>query len=185
VVTVGYATGLQPVQVAFRSGAAPAGPAPWDTAAPAEPGTAPQAGRLVTVGLDVPAPEPVTLVVGRWDGAAGLTVTITVGFAPASWGTATAVMLIAGGFALLAGLALLVLRRPWIDPLHPMVADLDDDDAPPSRPADHGDAAPAPAPPRAPRIEPKLRWPVNTRANPDAGGRPARTVESPYVHTAT
>jgi hypothetical protein len=124
--------------------------------------------------------------VRRWDSAAGLTATITVGFAPASWETAMAVMLIAGALGTLAGLALLVLRRPWIDPLHPMVADLDDD-ALPARSVPRGGERPIRRELRAPPAPP--RWP-RRRAHPAparSGARHSRPVdaESPYVHTAT
>lgn len=122
VVAVGYATGVQPVQTVDHEGSALPGPAPWDVADPG-PGMTSQAGRSVTVSLDVPTTSPVALVVRRSDAAASLQLSITVGFAPASWGTATTVLLIAGALGTLAGLGLLVLRRPWVDALHPMVVD--------------------------------------------------------------
>jgi hypothetical protein len=106
VLAVGYASGAQPVQAVDRPGAPLGGPAPWELA------SGPVGSRAATLSLDIPTTEPVALVVRRSDGAVDLTVSITVGFAPASWGLATAVLWIGASLATLAGLALLLLRRP-------------------------------------------------------------------------
>jgi hypothetical protein len=155
----------------------------------------------------------VALVVRRWDDAPGLSVTMTVGFAPASWSTATIVLLLAGGLGTASGLALLLLRRPWIDPAHPMVAGLDEDVIEPvlvpdavARRRPGFAAAPAgrslrrrPATvivghatveqdviddaPRWRRIV--LAWVARRRRDYRDTTPVEPTVESPYVHTAT
>lgn len=106
---VGYAPGLQPVHAVDRPGREPDGPAPWE-AAPDQSGA-----REVTLSLSVPTGEPVALVVRRSDRAPDLTVAITVGFAPASWGVASTVLWIGGALATLTGLALLLMRRPVME----------------------------------------------------------------------
>jgi len=140
---VGYSSGDQPVQTRSVPGGAPMRPTPWE---PDE-----LAGQLVTVSLDVPASEPTALVIRRADGAADFTVAVTVGFAPSSWGTATTVLLITGGLGTLTGLALLVLRRPWIDADHPLLAEPDYSDGVgtthgPGRVASAGDVGQLPEP---------------------------------------
>jgi hypothetical protein len=161
--SVGYTTGEQPVSTVDLTGGAPKGPPPWETAEPTA--VAGQAGRLVTVSLDVPTNDAVALVVRRSDNAADLAVTMTVGFAPSSWGTATTVLLIAGLLGTLTGLSLLVLRRPWIDPLHPLIVGADDGALPAPRAARRR---------RTWRVHPEPVQPAVHVA-----------VESPYVHTAT
>ncbi len=120
VLTVGYATGPQPVQSVDRAGVALARAAPWET-----PGTT--GARDVTLGLDVPTAGPVALVVHRADGTPDLTVAIRVGFAPASWGAVTAVMSLGGVLATVTGLAVLLLRRPRLETVDDL---LEDDDEP-------------------------------------------------------
>ncbi|HEY7223199.1 MAG TPA: hypothetical protein VH561_06275 [Micromonosporaceae bacterium] len=180
VTSVGWATGDQPVESDDRPGGAPPGPPPWETAEP-QPGTAPVGGRLVTVALDVPTSDPVTLVVRRWDNAAGLTADITVGFVPASWGAATAVLFLAGALGTVAGVAVLVLRRPWIDQHHRLL-DLSDE-LPVRTPVPDEGSRPR-VPPRRWRAEaePSRHW----RDEPVAGELVAAVRSpSPYVDTAT
>ena len=171
IAAVGFATGVQPVQAVDHPGGALPGTAPWDTVEP-EQGVTAQAGRQVTVSLDVPTQSPVALVVRRSDSAASLQLSITVGFAPASWGTATTVLIIAGVVGTLAGLGVLVLRRPWVDVLHPMVVD-----------------DPVAAPIRVPlaRAATTPRWWRFARRGhaPEPRQPDEDRVESPYVHTAT
>jgi hypothetical protein len=109
VLAVGYATGPQPVQAVDRPGVRPSGPGPW------EPASGGAGSRSVTLSLEVPTREPVALVVRRSDQASDLTVAITVGLAPASWGTATVVLWMVAVIATLAGLALLLTRRPTVE----------------------------------------------------------------------
>jgi hypothetical protein len=172
IVAVGYATGVQPVQAVDVSGGALPASAPWETADPG-PGITAQTGRQVTVTVDVPTQAPVALVVHRPDSAASLQLSITVGFAPASWGTATTVLLIAGALGTLAGLGVLVLRRPWVDVWHPMV--VDDPVAAPVRVV----------PPRAAARTPRW-WRLTRRGHAPEPRQPDEDrIESPYVHTAT
>jgi len=170
--SVGYTTGEQPVSVVGLHGGAPVGAAPWRSV-DLDPGRVAQATRVATVWLDVPTEGTTALVVQRWDGGAGLGVSMTVGFAPSSWGTATAVLLISGLIATVTGMALVIMRRPWIDPFHPMVLGFEE-------------TYPEPEPALVASgrrmwhtgPEPNGYWPTNAPAAGD-------TVESPYVHTAT
>ena len=117
------------------------------------------------------------LVVRRADGAPGLSATITVGFAPTSWSPATVVLLLAGGLGTVTGLVLILLRRPWVDELHPWAAEPEIETPQPIQPR----TGRRPAPARAPawlRIVP--HWVVSRRRIAE----PA-SPESPYVHTAT
>lgn len=154
---VGYSTGDQPVQTRSMLGGAPMRPTPWESDE--------LTGHLVTVSLDVPTSEPTALVIRRADGASDFTAAVTVGFAPSSWGTATTVLLITGGLGTLTGLALLVLRRPWIDADHPLLAEAHYSDGPGvTRRFGRVAAAVDVAPPPDPEVRPHA---------------------SPYVHTAT
>jgi hypothetical protein len=108
VLAVGYATGAQPVQSVDRPGAVPSGRAPW------EPESGPSAARTVTLTVEVPPRDPVALVVRRPDGAPDLSVAITVGYAPTSWGAGIAALSVGGTVGTLAGLALLLVRRPTL-----------------------------------------------------------------------
>jgi hypothetical protein len=189
---VGYTSGLQPVQSTEVPGAAPAGPAPWETAEPVA-GTVVRGGRLVTVALDLPTDDPVALVIRRWDNVPGLSTTITVGFAPASWSAAAMVALIAGGLGTLAGLGLLALRGPWIDAQELALGEADERRAPlririPATALASG-PGPSPAPPSWQRMVPD--WLARGRGRRGHARHLGRhlsgeaTVESPYVHTAT
>jgi hypothetical protein len=111
VVAVGYALGAQPVETLDRTGHPPVGPPPWEHA--------PAVGAYnATVALTVPTSAATALVVRRFDGQSGLTVAITAGLAPSSWGLSASVLLICGLLALLTGLALLLVRLPGLDVLH-------------------------------------------------------------------
>lgn len=126
VLAVGYGSGPQPVQAVDRPGGPPSGPAPWEARSEAA------ASRAASLSLEVPTRGPVALVVRRSDGGPDLTVAITAGFAPASWGVATTVLWIGAGLATVAGLALLLVGRPTV--LIPDdVAELDELTPPPTR----------------------------------------------------
>lgn len=119
VLAVGYAAGAQPAQVVDRPGTGLRGQAPWESG----PGSG---AREVQLSLEVPTREPVALVVRRVDQGAGLAVTITAGFAPASWGLATVLLWIGGLLATIAGLALLLVRRPTVELVPGDLAELDE-----------------------------------------------------------
>ncbi len=173
---VGYSTGLQPVQAVEVPGVAPSRPAPWEATEPV-PGTVVRGGRVVTIALDLPTDDPMALVVRRADGAPGFSATITAGFAPASWSTATVVTLLAGGLGTVTGLALILLRRPWIDELHPWAAQPELEVQRPVPPRTRARAGAARAPAWL-RIVP--HWVVPRRRVAELA-----SPESPYVHTAT
>ncbi len=187
---VGYTSGLQPVQSIDVPGHAPDRSAPWETVEPVA-GTVVRGGRLVTLAVDLPAEDPVALVIRRWDDAPGLSATITVGFAPASWSAATIVLLVAGGLGTLAGLGLLMLRRPWIDVQELALAE-DDGRRAPARihlqlplPAIARRRRPSPpAPPRWRRMVPDALVLGRSRRR-QSRHFAGEAVESPYVHTAT
>lgn len=126
VLAVGYATGAQPVQAADRPGTPPSGLAPWET------GTLAAGARTVSLTLEVPTREPVALVVHRYDRAPDITVAITVGYAPASWGVVTTVLWLGAVLATPAGLALLLFRRPTIE-IPDGLTGLEDRPAPPRK----------------------------------------------------
>jgi hypothetical protein len=171
--SVGYATGEQPVQTVALAGGAPQGRPAWEVTEPA-PGVVVQAGRVATVSLNLPSDRTMTLVIRRWDGSASVAVTMTAGLAPSSWGTATMTLLIAGPLGTLSGLALLILRQPWIDPL---LLDPDEGEPVAARPAEIA---------RRQRGRHTGRSPTHPAA---AMAHPATVVEtptvSPYVYTAT
>jgi hypothetical protein len=114
---VGYATGSQPVWSGDIPGTAPAHGlpliAPW-LVVPSD----------HALGWSLAKDTPMSLVVMRADGQPGLTVTLTAGLSPPSWGLVLAGLLLVGGVVLTGGGVLLVWPVPrrevvlMVDPDH-------------------------------------------------------------------
>jgi hypothetical protein len=104
VVGVGYASGVQPVQTRHVPGLQPpdAVPRTW-------PWVVVAADRSLE--FDLPAAEPMALVLLRSDEGLAFTATVTAAIRPLSWGLAATLVLVFGGACLLVGAALLFARR--------------------------------------------------------------------------
>ncbi len=104
VVGVGYSSGVQPVQTRLVPGLQPpvAVPRTW-------PWVVVTADRSLE--FELPAAEPIALVLLRSDEGLAFTVTVTAAIRPSSWGLATTLLLVFGVACLLVGAALLFARR--------------------------------------------------------------------------
>jgi hypothetical protein len=104
VVGVGYSSGVQPVQTRLVPGLHPpvAVPRTW-------PWVVVTADRSLE--FELPAAEPMALVLLRSDEGLAFTATVTAAIRPSSWGLSTTLLLVFGGACLLVGAALLFARR--------------------------------------------------------------------------
>jgi hypothetical protein len=104
VVGVGYSSGVQPVQTRDVPGlqAPVAVPRTW-------PWVVVTANRSLE--FELPAAEPMALVLLRSDEGLAFTATMTAAIRPSSWGLAATLLLVFGGACLLVGAALLSARR--------------------------------------------------------------------------